>query len=78
MEFSADAAEMNKIKEKYHLPKRYIHCLSTLEPRKNMKLLIEAYGELISEQKIDTELVLAVRKGWKLDQAVGDNAQLSE
>lgn len=78
MEFSADAAEMNKIKEKYHLPKRYILCLSTLEPRKNMKLLIEAYGELISEQKIDTELVLAGRKGWKLDQAVGDNAQLSD
>lgn len=60
-----------KIKNKYHLPNKYILCLSTLEPRKNMKLLIDAFIDLINESNVDYDLVLAGRKGWKLDDAVG-------
>lgn len=51
----------------YNLPKTYILCLSTIEPRKNMRLLIEAYDELLSEKEIDVDLVLAGRKGWLID-----------
>ena len=47
--------------------RRYILCLSTLEPRKNMRLLVEAFSELIKEKKINTNLVLAGRKGWLMD-----------
>lgn len=56
-----------KAKEVYRLPEGYILCLSTLEPRKNMRLLVEAFSELIKEKKIDTSLVLAGRKGWLMD-----------
>lgn len=56
-----------KAKEIYRLPEKYILCLSTLEPRKNMRLLIEAFSELTKEKKIDTNLVLAGRKGWLMD-----------
>ena len=75
---SCDEMEVNRVKEKYILPNEYILCLSTLEPRKNMKLLIEAYGELVHEQELSIDLVLAGRKGWKLDQVTGDDNKLSK
>lgn len=56
-----------KAKAVYGLPKNYILCLSTLEPRKNMRLLVEAFSDLTKEKKIDTNLVLAGRKGWLMD-----------
>ena len=34
-----------KAKEGYGLPEKYILCLSTLEPRKNMRLLVDAFSE---------------------------------
>lgn len=57
-----------QIKKKYHLPDEYYLCLSTLEPRKNMLFLLRAYLELYNEGKIKTKLVLAGRKGWKIDE----------
>lgn len=56
-----------KAKADYGLPEKFILCLSTLEPRKNMRLLVEAFSELTKEKKIDTNLVLAGRKGWLMD-----------
>lgn len=55
------------IKEKYHLPDEYILSLSTLEPRKNIRFLVEAYSQLVDEGSLDIPLVLAGRKGWKMD-----------
>ena len=56
-----------KAKREYGLPEHYLLCLSTLEPRKNLRLLIDAFSELIKDKKIDTDLVLAGRKGWLVD-----------
>lgn len=67
----SDSADLEKnyesVKTKYQLPNRYILSLSTLEPRKNVRLLIEAYQYMYKEQKIDIPIVLAGRKGWKMD-----------
>lgn len=57
-----------EIRAKYNLPDKYLLSLSTLEPRKNLRLLVEAYGELAAEGKIAIPLVLAGRKGWKMDE----------
>ena len=65
--FYYDRGQDMKAKEGYGLPEKYILCLSTLEPRKNMRLLVDAFSELIKEKKIDTNLVLAGRKGWLMD-----------
>lgn len=54
------------VKQKYGLPAKYILCLSTLEPRKNLRLLINACCSLWNAGKLDAELVLAGRKGWKI------------
>lgn len=53
------------IYKKYNIPKKYLLCLSTLEPRKNLKLLIQAYNKTFYD--LDIDLVLAGRKGWMMD-----------
>ena len=65
--FKTTVEQTEKVKNKYHLPSKYILSLSTLEPRKNLPLLIHAYGELISENHDLPYLVLAGRKGWGID-----------
>ena len=54
-----------EVREKYSLPDRYIMFLSTLQPRKNLKLLLEAFSEVLNE--VDYDLVLIGRVGWKVD-----------
>lgn len=63
---------LNDVKGKYDLPDSYYLCLSTLEPRKNLMLLLRAYMELYQEGKIKDKLVLAGRKGWKIEQLLDD------
>lgn len=57
-----------RLVEKYALPDRFILSLSTLEPRKNLRLLIDAWAHLKSKSLLEEHLVLAGRKGWKLDE----------
>ena len=66
--FVVHEEKLQVVKEKYHLPEKYILSLSTLEPRKNMPLLIHAYEELISQGEEVLPLVLAGRKGWKMEE----------
>lgn len=54
--------------EKYNLPDKYIMTLSTLEPRKNMKLLLEAFSEI--QDEVNYDLVLVGRKGWMMDEII--------
>lgn len=73
---SVSIGKKQQVIEKYKLPSNFLMCLATLEPRKNMKLLIEAYLELKAQKAIDYTLVLAGRKGWKLEDAIGNNAEV--
>ncbi|MBQ8165636.1 MAG: glycosyltransferase family 4 protein [Lachnospiraceae bacterium] len=66
LNFKYDEAEDIRIRNKLSLPQQYILCLSTIEPRKNMRLLIDAYVEM-REKNFEQELVLAGRKGWMVD-----------
>lgn len=61
----AKTVAFDEIKKIYDLPQRYILTLSTLEPRKNMRILIEAFYNIAD--KVDYDLVLVGRKGWKID-----------
>lgn len=60
------------VSNKYNLPNKYILCLSTIEPRKNIRLLISAYAELLASSQIEHKLVLVGRKGWLTDDIIGD------
>ncbi len=62
--------ELIRVKEKYHLPYRFILYLGTFEPRKNIASLVRSYEALLASgnpafQKYD--LVLAGTPGWKCD-----------
>ena len=62
------AEDIIAVRQKYSLPPKYILSLSTLEPRKNLSLLLESFGQLLTSHPIDCKLVLAGRTGWKNDQ----------
>lgn len=59
---SAGAAK--KLRHKYQLPEKYILSVCTLEPRKNLKTLIQAYSQLPKKLKQNYPLVLVGSKGW--------------
>ncbi|OIP97910.1 hypothetical protein AUK40_02305, partial [Candidatus Wirthbacteria bacterium CG2_30_54_11] len=53
-----DEARKNLIRERYHLPEKYILCVSRQQPYKNLLGLIRAYMQLPDELKVRYMLVL--------------------
>ncbi|HKO58291.1 MAG TPA: glycosyltransferase family 1 protein [Thermoanaerobaculia bacterium] len=49
------------------LPPRYILFVSTIEPRKNLGVLLDAFARLRARGVYDGELVVVGRVGWKAD-----------
>lgn len=60
-----DEHELERIRKKYNLPSKFILDVSTLEPRKNISRLIEAFYQLKTKVHISHKLVIVGRKGWK-------------
>jgi glycosyltransferase involved in cell wall biosynthesis len=61
--------KLEKIRKKYNLPEKFILYLGTLQPRKNISVLIEAYAQ-IKDQLPGMKLVLAGGKGHNYDREV--------
>lgn len=60
--------DLVRVKEKYHLPYKFILALSTFEPRKNLPALISAFDALMDlhHPVLDKYfLVIAGTRGWK-------------
>ena len=51
------------VRERYHLPERFILAVGTIEPRKNLIVLLEAYHGL-RQHNPDVQLVIAGKRGW--------------
>jgi glycosyltransferase involved in cell wall biosynthesis len=61
----AGEAQIQAVREKYHLPRRYLLFLGTIQPRKNIARLIEAFQHWRRESgDAEVGLVLAGRTGW--------------
>lgn len=61
-----DVATLTSIKQKYQLPDKFLLHLGTIEPRKNILALVQAFESLKQDQKFsDLYLVLAGGNGWK-------------
>lgn len=56
------------IKNKYNLPNKYIMNLSTMEPRKNLQLLIKTYDEIAPF--VDYDLVLVGKSNSKINKLI--------
>lgn len=65
-----DYSELKNVKKKFGISKEYFFYLGTLEPRKNIERLIEAYAMLIKRNDADKTplLVLAGKNGWNYEE----------
>ncbi len=59
-----EEGQVTMFREQKGLPEGYILYLGTLEPRKNIITLIDAYVQLRQNHKVSEKLILAGGKGW--------------
>jgi len=74
-----DEQPKKEVLNRLGLPERFILHVGTLEPRKNTRRLVEAYGLLHSRgQASDIALVLAGRKGWLYEPIMAEAEGVNE
>jgi glycosyltransferase involved in cell wall biosynthesis len=59
-----DSRRKMQVREKYRLPSDFILCVGSIEPRKNIARLLQAYARLISARQKGVQLVIAGGTGW--------------
>lgn len=62
----ASSLEVAQLRARYDLPSHFILAVGTIEPRKNLVRLLEAYRGLL-DRGVETGLVIAGRQGWRYD-----------
>jgi glycosyltransferase involved in cell wall biosynthesis len=62
---AAETALTMDLRQRYNLPFPYLLSVGTFEPRKNHARLIEAFSELVRQERLPHHLVLAGPPGWK-------------
>jgi len=67
MDNPTDYARNAEIRQRFGLPESYILYVGTIQPRKNLDMLIKAYARLRGEGVTAKKLVIAGRKGWLYD-----------
>lgn len=66
-----DYQDRKRVSVKYNLPPHYLLFFSTIEPRKNLVTLLEAYAELLRRGEDIPPLVVMGRKGWLYQTTLG-------
>jgi glycosyltransferase involved in cell wall biosynthesis len=65
-----DSNELGRVRAKYGLPEQYLFFLGTLQPRKNIARLVEAFAKWRSSSSSrEVALVLGGQKGWLYQEA---------
>ncbi|MBZ0318287.1 MAG: glycosyltransferase family 4 protein [Anaerolineae bacterium] len=60
--------EVAAFRRKHNLPERFFFFLGTLEPRKNLPMLLRAYAQLPRSDREAVHLILGGGKGWMYDE----------
>ena len=69
MRLTATAEDIAAVRAKYQLPRRYFLFIGTLQPRKNIKRIVQAFASWqTSRDDLETSLVLAGGKGWLFEE----------
>jgi len=63
-----------RVREKYHLPERFILFVGTIEPRKNIVSLVHAFHRM---NRNDISLVIAGRRGWLYEEVFREIEKLN-
>jgi len=61
--------ELDRVRAAYGLPPRFVLYVGTIEPRKNLVRLVEAYARLHAAHDLEHALIFVGSRGWK-DEAV--------
>jgi glycosyltransferase involved in cell wall biosynthesis len=64
-----DRALRHAVRERYNLPERFILFVGTIEPRKNLPLLLRSYKHLVSQEPA-IDLVIVGQLGWMFDEVM--------
>jgi glycosyltransferase involved in cell wall biosynthesis len=64
------------VRQKYHLPQHFILFVGTIEPRKNLPILLQAYAS-VADQITDHRLVVVGPMGWMVNKIIEQSGQLS-
>lgn len=78
---SDELATKLQLASSYDFSKPYLLFVSTIEPRKNIISLIEAFNILKTKYKLEHQLVLIGQKGWRYEQifaAIEDSHWVSQ
>lgn len=70
---STDESQLAAVRAKHDLPERFLFFIGTLEPRKNLSRLMQAYERVLrdSDESPDSlQLVLGGKPGWLSDEIV--------
>ncbi len=70
--YPASPSAVSSMKKKYGITKKYILSVCTLEPRKNLKALLQAFR--IMQGRLDYQLVLVGMTGWVISDLFKDIA----
>lgn len=63
-----DVPTLRRVRERYNLPERFILAVGTVEPRKNLATLFEAYATLRTHSTHPgLQLVVAGKQGWLVE-----------
>lgn len=54
---------MDELQKKFGIPKKFILFVGTIQPRKNIGMLIQAFSKIAEKYK-DVDLVIVGKKGW--------------
>lgn len=71
-----DANQIFDLRKKYNLPEKFILFLGTIEPRKNIIGIIEAFEKFCESSTAPCNLIIAGASGWK-NQSIYKRAQNS-
>lgn len=62
---TSDVAPFADLKQKYKITHPYVLYVGTIEPRKNLSRLVNAFAQLKERENLPHQLVLAGGKGWE-------------
>lgn len=70
-----ESSEYPEIREQFSAGKPYFHCVSAIQPRKNLDNLISAYDQFKSETGAEHQLLIVGRKAWNFEKVIHSYTQ---
>lgn len=58
---------ISEVKKKYGITGKYIYYIGTIEPRKGVNVLLEAFSSVKKKTQGDVRLVISGKKGWMVE-----------